>query len=147
MLVSIETASQQDNNSVDKNEQPYANNTAPVRLMNELGESIPTTASHERRKSDSESVHSDKQVAEWIEDQQRPRNLYNDAQANSLRSKSESNIASRPKSAPPPVAPKPKTPKFKEVILSRNANEGFGFVIMSSPSSNGSVIGIFSNSN
>lgn len=120
-------------------------NALPVRLINDLGESVPSAASHtrDRRKSDSESVHSDKQVAEWIEDQQRPRNTkpYREFQANGLRSKSESNLGGRPKSCPPPVAPKPMKTNSKEVLLSRNSNEGFGFVIMSSPSSNGSVIG------
>lgn len=106
----------------------------------------------ERRKSDTESVNSDKQVAEWIEDQQRNRTnkpyrepQEKQQQANSLRSKSESNIVgnARPKSCPPPIAPKPSMMSSKKVILNRNANEGFGFVIISSASSNGSVIGKF----
>ena len=47
------------------------------------------------------------------------------------------------KARPPPVAPKPKTaPKpAKDVVLTRNENEGFGFVIMSSVNKTGSVIG------
>lgn len=104
----------------------------------------------ERRKSDTESVNSDKQVAEWIEDQQRARTNkpYREQhekqqQADSLRSKSESNITGtgRPKSCPPPIAPKPSMMSSKVVILNRNANEGFGFVIISSPVAKGSVIG------
>ncbi len=45
---------------------------------------------------------------------------------------------------PPPVAPKPKTARkpVKEVVLHRNENEGFGFVIMSSQNCKGSVIGL-----
>ena len=119
--------------------------------MNDRGESIPSTPtqSRDRAKSETESINSDKQVAEWIEDQQRPRNThpYRDNQVNGLRSKSESNlINSRPKSCPPPVAPKPSLNTMNrssvEIALSRNANEGFGFVIMSAPSSTGSVIGL-----
>ena len=107
----------------------------------------------ERRKSDTESINSDKQVADWIEDTQRARNTkpYREnnerkmQQADSLRSKSESSIntTGRPKSCPPPIAPKPSAMSSKEVILNRSANEGFGFVIMSSPISKGSVIGKF----
>jgi len=105
--------------------------------------------SRERRKSDTESINSDKQVADWIEDTQRARNNKpyrehdRNKQADSLRSKSESSLAigGRPKSCPPPIAPKPSAMSSKEVILNRSANEGFGFVIMSSPISKGSVIG------
>ena len=123
--------------------------------MNELGEKIEAmnTPGRERRKSDTESIHSDKQVQEWIEDHQhqrdqRPRDPYRGtSQADSLRSKSEGNI-NKAKTGPPPVAPKPKIGKpgvssGTEITLSRNSNEGFGFVIMSSPSSKGSVIGKF----
>lgn len=104
----------------------------------------------ERPKSDTESVNSDKQVAEWIENQQRNRTnkpyreqQEKQLQADSLRSKSESNIlgTGRPKSCPPPIAPKPSLMSSKMVILNRNANEGFGFVIISSPVAKGSVIG------
>ena len=108
-------------------------------------------AFHERRKSDTESVNSDKQVADWIEDQQRTRTNkpYREQQdrqqqqADSLRSKSESNIvgAGRPKSCPPPIAPKPSAMSSKQIVLNRTANEGFGFVIISSPVAKGSVIG------
>ena len=45
---------------------------------------------------------------------------------------------------PPPVAPKPKILQkpVKEVILNRNFNEGFGFVIFSAQNVKGSVIGM-----
>ena len=45
---------------------------------------------------------------------------------------------------PPPVAPKPKVAQkpVKEITLNRNPNEGFGFVIISSQNSKGSVIGM-----
>ena len=117
--------------------------------MNELGEKIEAkNMPRERRKSDTESIQSDKQVKEWIEDHQqqrdqRPRDPYRGTnQADSLRSKSESNI-NKSKTGPPPVAPKPPSGgKGNEITLTRNSNEGFGFVIMSSPSSKGSVIGM-----
>lgn len=143
------------------------------RLMNELGEKIEamntTTGSggnnRERRKSDTESIHSDKQVKEWIEDHQhqrdqRPINYRSQSTtSDTLRSKSENNV-NKPKAGPPPVAPKPRTTSTSggggvemvnggggargtEITLNRNSNEGFGFVIMSSPSSKGSVIGKF----
>lgn len=46
---------------------------------------------------------------------------------------------------PPPVAPKPKVAQkpTKEVVLNRNFNEGFGFVIFSAQNVKGSVIGWF----
>ena len=45
---------------------------------------------------------------------------------------------------PPPVAPKPKIfqKPVKEITLTRNFNEGFGFVIFSAPNVKGSVIGM-----
>ncbi|XP_065656846.1 membrane-associated guanylate kinase, WW and PDZ domain-containing protein 1 isoform X3 [Hydra vulgaris] len=96
----------------------------------------------ERARSDNESVHSDK-VEEWLEDQHNPRNAYRNSQpmaniqAVSNRSKSEMNLSTKP--ALPIVTTK--LQKEKIVNLSRTQNEGFGFVIMSSPSSNDSVIG------
>lgn len=129
--------------------QDGANETKPVSKDVPLS-NLTNNNLRERRKSDTESINSDKQVAEWIEDTQRARTNkpYREQadrkqQADSLRSKSESSISTqgRPKSCPPPIAPKPPAMSSKEVVLNRNANEGFGFVIMSSPVSKGSVIG------
>ena len=48
------------------------------------------------------------------------------------------------KAKPPPIAPKPKVAQkpVKEITLNRSPNEGFGFVIISSQNSKGSVIGM-----
>ena len=121
-------------------------------LKNKLGEKIELRkAPCEQLKSDTESIQLDNQVKEWIEDHQqqrdqRPRDPYRGTQVEALMSKIESNIT-KSKPVPPPIAPKPKpttTTSMKphnEITLSRNANEEFGFVIKSSPSSEGSVIG------
>ena len=63
--------------------------------------------------------------------------------AKSAAALSEMRDAAGQRPKPPPVAPKPKTLQkpAKEVYLSRHENEGFGFVIMSSQNSKGSIIG------
>ena len=109
----------------------------PTSMPRAISVSSPNTpvVSRERRKSDSESLRS-----ENLDNRSRDVHPYRQAgnQAEALRSKSESNIHAR-KPLPPPVAPKPKL--MKDINLTRNENEGFGFVIMSAPDTVGSIIG------
>ena len=117
------------------------NNNSAFRVVNDRGENL-DSIDHDLRKSDSGSIHSDKHVAEWIEGQRGPR----DFQPYQSGNRGDSSLTNRPKSCPPSVKPKPvigskiRSNNIKEIKLSQNINEGFGFVIMSNPSSNGSVI-------
>ena len=120
---------------------PESQNNSAFRVVNDRGENL-DSIEHDLRKSDSGSIHSDKHVAEWTEGQRGPR----DFQPYQSGNRGDSSLTNRPKSCPPPVKPKPvigskiRSNNIKEIKLSQNINEGFGFVIMSNPSSNGSVI-------
>ena len=113
----------------------------PIIVANDRGHSATFQGRRQRPKSFGDSIPTE--TANQLNNGNRMQeNMGNKAKSTAALPDAKDGEKIRAK--PPPVAPKPKILQkpVKEITLTRNFNEGFGFVIFSAPNVKGSVIGI-----